>query len=66
MSRCHTRSVEDAFCRGPVDGLVEGQIGVQVRSGEVLNDGGMPSVKTINRPREDTTLHVQISSRDSS
>ena len=34
-------SSEDEICRGPVDGLVEAGIGVQVRSEEVLNDGGI-------------------------
>ena len=34
-------SSEDEICRSPVDGLVEGRIGVQVRNEEVLNDGGI-------------------------
>ena len=31
----------NSFCSGPVDGLVEGRIRVQVRSEEMLNDGGI-------------------------
>ena len=34
-------SPQDEICRGPVDGLVEGRIGVQVKGDEVLSDGGI-------------------------
>ena len=34
-------SSEDEICRGFVDGLVEGRIGMQMRSEEVLNGGGI-------------------------